>query len=41
MRTQVELDPGIGMRGFDAIMSLTDDYKWAIEIEICVFLRKD
>jgi cytosine deaminase len=37
MRTQVELDPGIGMRGFDAIMSLTDDYKWAIDIEICVF----
>src|SRR5215831_4846753 len=37
MRTQVELDPGIGMRGFDAIMSLIDDYKWAIEIEICVF----
>ena len=37
MRTQVELDPGIGMRGFDAILSLVDDYKWAIEIEICVF----
>jgi cytosine deaminase len=37
MRTQVELDPGIGMRGFDAIMSLIDDYRWAIEIEICVF----
>ncbi len=37
MRTQVEVDPGIGMRGFDAITSLIDDYKWAIEIEICVF----
>src|SRR5260370_13533967 len=37
MRTQVELDPGIGMRGFDAITSLIDDYKWAIEIEVCVF----
>jgi cytosine deaminase len=37
MRTQVELDPGIGMRGFDAILSLIDDYKWAIEIEVCVF----
>jgi cytosine/creatinine deaminase len=37
MRTQVELDPGIGMRGFEAITSLIDDYKWAIEIEICVF----
>jgi cytosine deaminase len=37
MRTQVELDPGIGMRGFDAITSLVADYKWAIDIEICVF----
>jgi cytosine deaminase len=37
MRTQVELDPRIGMRGFDAITSLVGDYKWAIEIEICVF----
>jgi len=27
----------IGMRGFEAITSLIDDYKWAIEIEICVF----
>src|SRR5215831_15630872 len=37
MRTQVELDPGIGMRGFDAVTSLIDDYRWAIEIEVCVF----
>jgi cytosine/creatinine deaminase len=37
MRTQVELDPAIGMRGFDAITSLIDDYKWAIDIEVCVF----
>jgi cytosine/creatinine deaminase len=37
MRTQVEVDPAIGMRGFDAITSLIDEYKWAIEIEICVF----
>ena len=37
MRTQVELDPGIGMRGFEAVTSLIGDYKWAIEIEICVF----
>jgi cytosine deaminase len=37
MRTQVEVDPAIGMRGFDAVLSLIDDYKWAIDIEICVF----
>jgi cytosine deaminase len=37
MRTQVEVDPGIGMRGYDAISSLIAEYKWAIDIEICVF----
>jgi cytosine deaminase len=37
MRTQVEVDPGIGMRGFDGVKALIDEYKWAIDIEICVF----
>ena len=37
MRTQVEVDPGIGMRGYDGVASLIDEYKWAIDIEICVF----
>ena len=37
MRTQVEVDPGIGMRGFDGVQALIDEYKWAIDIEICVF----
>ena len=37
MRTQVEVDPGIGMRGFEAVESLIADYKWAIDIEMCVF----
>jgi cytosine deaminase len=37
MRTQVEVDPGIGMRGFDGVQSLIQSYKWAIDIEICVF----
>jgi len=37
MRTQVEVDPGIGMRGFEGVQSLIVDYKWAIDIEICVF----
>jgi cytosine deaminase len=35
MRTQVEVDPGIGMRGFEGVQSLIADYRWAIEI--CVF----
>jgi cytosine deaminase len=37
MRTQVELDPGIGLRGFEAIEALAAAYKWAIDIEVCVF----
>jgi cytosine/creatinine deaminase len=37
MRTQVEVDPAIGMRGFEGVVSLIADYKWAIDIEICVF----
>ena len=37
MRTQVEVDPGIGMRGFDGVAALIDEYKWAIDIELCVF----
>ena len=37
MRTHVEIDPGIGMRGFDGVAALIDEYKWAIDLEICVF----
>jgi cytosine/creatinine deaminase len=37
MRTQVEVDPAIRMRGFEGVQSLIHDYKWAIDIEICVF----
>ena len=37
MRTHVEIDPGIGFIGFDAIRRLAKDYAWAIDIEICAF----
>jgi len=37
MRTQVEVDPGIGMRGFEGVEMLIAEYKWAIDIEMCVF----
>jgi cytosine deaminase len=37
MRTHVELDPQIGLTGFDAIRRLQADYAWAISLEICVF----
>jgi cytosine deaminase len=37
MRTQVEIDPAIGLVGFEAIRALADAYRWAIDLEICVF----
>jgi cytosine deaminase len=37
MRTQVEIDPGIGLRGYEAVRALADAYKWAIDIELCIF----
>jgi len=37
MRTQVEVDPGIGMRGYDGVEALIKEYEWAIDIELCVF----
>ena len=37
MRTHLEVDPGIGLRAYDAIEKLIADYRWAIDIEICVF----
>ncbi len=37
MRTHVELDSGIGLRGLEGVMALTRDYAAAIDIEICVF----
>ena len=37
MRTHVEIDPRIGLRGFEAIKALKRDYAWAIDISPCVF----
>jgi cytosine deaminase len=37
MRTQLEVDPGIGLRGLEGVLPLIDEYKWAIDIEICIF----
>ena len=40
MRTQLEVDPGIGLRGFEGVLPLIDEYRWAIDIEICVFPKR-
>jgi len=37
MRTHVEVDPRVGLKGFAAIQRLKQDYRWAIDLDICVF----
>jgi cytosine deaminase len=37
LRTHVELDPVVGMRGFEGVQALARDYAWAVDVEICVF----
>jgi len=37
MRTQLEVDPFVGLRSLEGILPLIEAYKWAIDIEICVF----
>ena len=36
MRTHVEVDPKIGLRGLEGVKALIDRYSWAIDLEICV-----
>jgi cytosine deaminase len=37
MRTHVEVDPVVGLRGFEGVLALVQEYRWAIDIEVCVF----
>jgi len=37
MRTHLEVDPGIGLRSLEGVMPLIDEYRWAIDLSICVF----
>ena len=37
MRTHVEIDPRIGLKGFNAVRQLKRDYAWAIDLQVCVF----
>ncbi|MCG8542895.1 MAG: amidohydrolase family protein, partial [Alphaproteobacteria bacterium] len=40
MRTHVELDPNVGLQGFKALRQLAEDYRWAIDLELCVFIQE-
>lgn len=37
MRTHVEVDPTIGMRGFEGVKAAIAEWAWAIDVQICVF----
>ena len=37
IRTQVEIDPVVGLAGFEAVRRLKADYAWALDLQICVF----
>lgn len=37
MRTHLEVDPVIGLRGLEGVLPLVEEYKWAIDVEICIF----
>jgi len=37
MRTHVEIDPRIGLRGYEAVKALKRDHAWAIDLSLCVF----
>jgi cytosine deaminase len=40
MRTHVEVDPNVELRGYKAIERLKKEYAWAIDLELCVFLQE-
>jgi cytosine/creatinine deaminase len=37
MRTHLEVDPGVGLRGLEGVEPLIRQYDWAIDLQICVF----
>ena len=37
MRTHLEVDPVIGLRSLEGILPLAEEFRWAMDIEICVF----
>ena len=40
MRTHVEVDPNVGLRSFEALQQLARDYRWAVDLELCVFAQE-
>jgi len=37
VRTHVEVDPVVGLKGLEGVRALQRDHRWAVDVEICVF----
>ena len=37
VRTHLKVDPVIGLRSLEGILALAQEFRWAVDIEICVF----
>ena len=37
MRTHLEVDPVIGLRSLEGILPLVEEFRWAMDIEVCIF----
>ncbi|MGH7268397.1 MAG: amidohydrolase family protein [Candidatus Rokuibacteriota bacterium] len=37
MRTHLEVDPGIGLRSLEGVLPLVEEYRWGIDLQVCVF----
>ncbi|MDB5866245.1 MAG: amidohydrolase [Betaproteobacteria bacterium] len=40
MRTHIEVDAPIGLRGFEALERVAKDYAWGVDLQLCVFLQE-
>jgi len=37
IRTHLEVDPVVGLKGLEGVFPLIEEYRWAVDIEVCVF----
>lgn len=37
IRSHLEVDPVIGLRSLEGILPLVDEFRWALDLEICIF----
>jgi cytosine deaminase len=40
MRTHIEVDAPISLKGLEALKQLAKDYAWALDLELCAFLQE-